>query len=165
MRYSANPFVEVIEMELGTWSLLSPGSCSTLCYLVAGEDKALLIDTGFGVGDMKGLSEFLAPGKELSVVIIVVIAATTSVASTSDTSPRGSIPISSTSRISCGSKKAISSVMGVLSRNGAARFATERAIHSPCKSTGRVSSKAMRPSCIMSCTSLSPDRLIMRRNA
>lgn len=69
MRYEVNPFVEVIEMEPGTWSLLSPGSCSTLCYLVSGEDKALLIDTGFGVGDMKGLCEFLAPNKELITVI------------------------------------------------------------------------------------------------
>lgn len=69
MRYDANPFVEVIEMEKGVWSLLSPGRCSTLCYLVAGEDKALLIDTGFGVGDMPALCEFLAPGKPLEVVV------------------------------------------------------------------------------------------------
>ena len=69
MRYAANPFVEVIEMEPGTWSLQSPGNCSTLCYLVEGADKALLIDTGFGVGDMKALCEFLAPNKELICVI------------------------------------------------------------------------------------------------
>ena len=68
MRYEADPFVEVIEMEKGVWSLLSPGRCSTLCYLVEGQDSALLIDTGFGVGDMKGLCEFLAPGKPLTVV-------------------------------------------------------------------------------------------------
>lgn len=69
MRYAANPFVEVIEMQPGVWSLLSPGNCSTLCYLVTGTEKALLIDTGFGVGDMPALCEFLAPGKPLEVVV------------------------------------------------------------------------------------------------
>ena len=55
MRYEVNPFVEVEKLEEGVWSLLSPGGCPTLCYLVEGADKALLIDTGFGVGDLKGL--------------------------------------------------------------------------------------------------------------
>ncbi len=69
MRYNVNPFVEVIEMDKGVWSLLSPGSCSTLCYLVTGTERALLIDTGFGVGDMKGLCAFLAPDLPLDVVV------------------------------------------------------------------------------------------------
>ena len=34
-------------------------------YLLIGEEKALLIDTGLGIGDLKGLCEKLAPNKEI----------------------------------------------------------------------------------------------------
>ena len=51
----------------GVWSLLSPGGCPTLCYLVEGTEKAMLIDTGFGVGDTKALCERLTD-KPLVVV-------------------------------------------------------------------------------------------------
>ncbi len=67
MRYEENPFVEVEVLADGVWSLLSPGGCPTLCYLVEGADRALLIDTGFGVGDLKALCERLTD-KPVTVV-------------------------------------------------------------------------------------------------
>lgn len=67
MIFKENPFVEVEELLPGVWSLLSPGGCPTLCYLVEGTEKALLIDTGFGVGDLKALCERLTD-KPLMVV-------------------------------------------------------------------------------------------------
>ena len=67
MRYEENPFVEVEKLADGVWSLLSPGGCPTLCYLVEGAERALLIDTGFGVGDLKALCERLTD-KPLLVV-------------------------------------------------------------------------------------------------
>ena len=67
MRYEENPFVEVEKLADGVWSLLSPGGCPTLCYLVEGTEKAMLIDTGFGVGDTKALCERLTD-KPLVVV-------------------------------------------------------------------------------------------------
>ena len=48
MRYEENPFVEVEKLADGVWSLLSPGGCPTLCYLVEGAERALLIDCGMG---------------------------------------------------------------------------------------------------------------------
>ncbi len=67
MRYEENPFVEVEKLADGVWSLLSPGGCPALCYLVEGTEKAMLIDTGFGVGDTKALCERLTD-KPLVVV-------------------------------------------------------------------------------------------------
>lgn len=67
MQYSENPYVNVEKITSGVWAITSPGDCDSLCYLVEGQDKALLIDTGFGVGNLRGLCEKLTP-KEILVV-------------------------------------------------------------------------------------------------
>ncbi len=67
MKYPVNPFVDVEPVCSGVFAITSPGDCDSLCYLVEGQDKALLIDTGFGVGDLKGLCKQLTD-KEILVV-------------------------------------------------------------------------------------------------
>jgi glyoxylase-like metal-dependent hydrolase (beta-lactamase superfamily II) len=55
MKYGINPFVETKKIMDGVWHMVSPGFSPSFMYLVEGARKALLIDTGFGVGDLKGL--------------------------------------------------------------------------------------------------------------
>lgn len=55
------PLVQVPGAQ-GLWHILSrsPGySGDAWCHLVPGKDKAMLVDTGFGIGDLKGLVESL----------------------------------------------------------------------------------------------------------
>lgn len=69
--YDVNPYVEVYEMQKGVFGLLtesSDGMGDPWMYLVLGDEKAMLIDTGFGIGDLKGLCDELSGGKELIVV-------------------------------------------------------------------------------------------------
>ena len=61
-RYDCNPLVEVFETEEGVYSIYqkSPGiGGDAWMHLVVGEEKAMLIDTGFGIGDLKALVETL----------------------------------------------------------------------------------------------------------
>ncbi|MEN6480150.1 MAG: MBL fold metallo-hydrolase [Anaerolineales bacterium] len=44
------------------------GAGDVWSYLILGPEKAMLIDTGYGVGDLKGLADLLAGGKPLVVV-------------------------------------------------------------------------------------------------
>lgn len=69
--YEVNPYVEVYEMQPGVYGLLtesSDGMGDPWMYLVIGSEKALLVDTGFGIGNLKGLCDELSGGKELIVV-------------------------------------------------------------------------------------------------
>ncbi len=71
-RYPENPLVEVFQMREQVYSLLSraPGEsrgADAWMHLVVGTEKALLVDTGFGIGDLKALTERLAGGKPLIV--------------------------------------------------------------------------------------------------
>lgn len=65
-----NPYVECYKVRDNTWALYSDSVSSSgdvWMYLVEGPKKALLIDTAFGVGDLKGLVKHLTHDKELIV--------------------------------------------------------------------------------------------------
>ena len=69
--YPVNPYVEVYQLQQNIFGLLtesSDGMGDPWMYLIIGGQKAMLVDTGFGLGDLKGLCSVLAPGKELIVV-------------------------------------------------------------------------------------------------
>lgn len=69
--YDVNPYVEVYTLQPNVYGLLTEnadGMGDPWMYLVVGPEKAMLIDTGFGIGDLKGLCGLLSGGKELIVV-------------------------------------------------------------------------------------------------
>lgn len=69
--YDINPYVEVYQFRENLYGLFTEncdGMGDVWMYLIAGPEKAMLIDTGYGLGDLKGLCDELAGGKELIVV-------------------------------------------------------------------------------------------------
>lgn len=69
--YPVNPYAEVYPIRDNVFGILTEalsGAGDPWCYLVVGPEKAMLIDTGFGVGDLKGLAEELSGNKPLIVV-------------------------------------------------------------------------------------------------
>ena len=69
--YDINPYVEVYQFRDNLYGLFSEncdGMGDQWMYLTIGPEKALLIDTSFGLGDIKGLVDLLSGGKELIVV-------------------------------------------------------------------------------------------------
>ena len=69
--YDVNPYCEVYSFRDNVFGLFGE-NCDPAGdfwqYLIVGEEKAMLIDTGFGLGDMKRLCDELTGGKELIVV-------------------------------------------------------------------------------------------------
>lgn len=69
--YEENPYTEVYQFTPNLYGLLNP-NCDGLAdvwqYLIVGPSKAMLIDTGFGLGDVPGLCAKLSGGRELIVV-------------------------------------------------------------------------------------------------
>lgn len=68
--YDVDPYVEVYQFRDNLYGLLTEsadGMGDVWMYLTIGPEKALLIDTGFGIGNLKGLVEQLAPGKQIIV--------------------------------------------------------------------------------------------------
>lgn len=66
-----NPYIEVYQFRKNLYSLFHPncdGMGDVWMHLIIGPEKAMLIDTGYGLGDIKGLVEELTGGKELIVV-------------------------------------------------------------------------------------------------
>ena len=67
-----NPFVECYRFRPNTYAIFNPSvmaSCGDVwSYLVIGPEKALLIDTAFGLGDLRATCEHLAPGREMCTV-------------------------------------------------------------------------------------------------
>lgn len=66
-----DPFAEVYPIRDNTYAILNEsldGMGDVWLYLIVGPEKAMLIDTGFGAGDLKGLCGQLSGGKELIVV-------------------------------------------------------------------------------------------------
>lgn len=56
--YAMNPYAEVYRLRENVYGLLTEslgGAGDVWSYLVIGPEKAMLIDTGYGVGDLKGL--------------------------------------------------------------------------------------------------------------
>jgi len=69
-RLAENPLVEAWQMRDDVWSFLSksPGmGGDAWMHLIVGPERALLVDTGFGIGDMKALAERIT-GKPVIVV-------------------------------------------------------------------------------------------------
>lgn len=64
-----NPYVEAYKFRDNLYCLYSEsllaGGADMWGYLIIGPEKALLVDTGYGVGNIKKLCEKLAPGKEI----------------------------------------------------------------------------------------------------
>lgn len=68
--YAINPYAEVYPVRENVYAILNEsldGAGDVWMYLILGPEKAMLIDTGFGVGDLKGLCDLLSGGKELIV--------------------------------------------------------------------------------------------------
>ena len=67
-----DPYAEVYRFRENMYAIfsegLSSGTADTWNFLIIGPEKAMLIDTGCGVGNLRGLCEFLAPGKEIVCV-------------------------------------------------------------------------------------------------
>ncbi|MBQ3705685.1 MAG: MBL fold metallo-hydrolase [Clostridia bacterium] len=66
-----NPYIEVYHFEDNLYGLFNQncdGAGDVWEYLVVGPEKALLVDTAFGIGNVKGLVDELTGGKELIVV-------------------------------------------------------------------------------------------------
>lgn len=69
--YDVNRNVEVYDISEHVYGLYHPncdGGGDVWMYLIVGQDKAMLIDTAYGLGDIRGLCDLLSGGKELIVV-------------------------------------------------------------------------------------------------
>lgn len=68
--YDVNPYVEVYQFRDNLYGLYTynlDGLSDPWMYLIVGPQKALLIDTAFGLGDTKGLVDEISGGKPLIV--------------------------------------------------------------------------------------------------
>jgi glyoxylase-like metal-dependent hydrolase (beta-lactamase superfamily II) len=69
--YPVNPYVEVYQFRDNLYALLTEnndGGGDVWMFLIVGPEKAMLIDTAFGLGDIKGLADTISGGKPLIVV-------------------------------------------------------------------------------------------------
>lgn len=69
--YEVNPYIEVYRFRNNLYGLFHPncdGAGDVWMYLIIGPEKAMLIDTGFGLGDLKGLVDEITGGMPLIVV-------------------------------------------------------------------------------------------------
>ncbi len=69
--YGVNPYAEVYQFRDNLYGLYTynlDGLSDPWMYLIVGPEKALLIDTAFGLGDIKGLVDEITGGKPLLVV-------------------------------------------------------------------------------------------------
>ncbi len=67
-----NPYVEAYKMRDNMWALFSEsmdGAGDYWMYLINGPEKAMLIDTGFGVGDLKGLCRKLIGDDDKELIV------------------------------------------------------------------------------------------------
>ena len=64
-----NPYAEAYKFRDDVYCIFLPSVAGGLgdmwAYLIIGSEKALLIDTGLGLGDLRGLCEKLADGREI----------------------------------------------------------------------------------------------------
>jgi glyoxylase-like metal-dependent hydrolase (beta-lactamase superfamily II) len=68
--YPVNPYVEVYQFRDNLYALLTEnndGGGDVWMFLIVGPEKAMLIDTAFGLGDVKGLVDAISGGKPLIV--------------------------------------------------------------------------------------------------
>ncbi|MGM9522588.1 MAG: MBL fold metallo-hydrolase [Oscillospiraceae bacterium] len=69
--YDVDPYVEVYQFRENMYGLLTPsldGGAYVWMYLIIGPEKAMLIDTAWGLGNLKGLVNQLTGGMPLIVV-------------------------------------------------------------------------------------------------
>lgn len=69
--YEEDPYIEVYQFRENLYSLLHPncdGMGDVWMHLIIGPQKAMLIDTGYGLGNLKALVDKLTGGKEVIVV-------------------------------------------------------------------------------------------------
>jgi glyoxylase-like metal-dependent hydrolase (beta-lactamase superfamily II) len=69
--YPVDPYAEVYQFRQNLYGIYTEsldGMGDPWIYLVIGPEKAMLIDTGFGVGDLKGLVDEITGGMPLVVV-------------------------------------------------------------------------------------------------
>lgn len=69
--YDIDPYAEVYTFRENIYGILTEsadGAGDAWMFLIIGPQKAMLIDTSFGIGNLKGLVEQLANGKEIIVV-------------------------------------------------------------------------------------------------
>ncbi len=69
--FDIDPYVEVYQFRSNLYGILTEsadGMGDPWMYLVIGPEKAMLIDTGFGIGDLKGVVDELTGGMPLIVV-------------------------------------------------------------------------------------------------
>ena len=69
--YDVNPYAEVYQFRKHVYGILTDsadGMGAPWMYLIEGEDTAMLIDTGFGIGNLKGLIREIIGEKTLVVV-------------------------------------------------------------------------------------------------
>ena len=60
--YAIDPYVEVFKITDNMWAMLAPCTHAVgdnWIYLIEGPEKALFIDNGYGVGNLRGLGEML----------------------------------------------------------------------------------------------------------
>ena len=69
--YPINPYVEVYQFRDNLYGLFTEncdGGGDVWMFLTIGPEKALLVDTAYGLGDIKGLADQITGGKPLIVV-------------------------------------------------------------------------------------------------
>lgn len=69
--YDINPYVEVYQFRENLYGLFNQncdGAGDVWMYVLIGPEKAMVIDTAFGIGDMKGLVDEITGGMPLVVV-------------------------------------------------------------------------------------------------
>lgn len=70
--YDSNPYIEVYQFRDNMYGLFEPnadGAADVWMYLIVGPKRAMLIDTGFGLGDLKALCGEISNGKPVDVVL------------------------------------------------------------------------------------------------
>ena len=68
--FDINPYTEAYKVRDNVWALYNDsfdGVGDVWMYLIDGPEKAMLVDTSFGVGDLKGLIKHLVGEKEIIV--------------------------------------------------------------------------------------------------
>ena len=57
--FTTEDWLKVRQLDDDTWAIDDHGQ--DICYLVCGQDRCLLIDTGWGIGDLRALVAELNP--------------------------------------------------------------------------------------------------------
>lgn len=60
--YAIDPYVEVFQLRQNMWAMLAPCTHAVgdnWIYLIEGPEKAIFIDNGYGIGNLRGLGEML----------------------------------------------------------------------------------------------------------